>query len=91
MSHFTNGRNVTCVWLNGEGGEAAVQGIVLGEAHVNGIFDVPCCGAEPKAEEDAALSDECARNAAEDMTGDAEGHGKRMEECKIGKRTRSVE
>ncbi len=55
---------------------------------MNGIFDVPCYGAEPEAEEDAALS-ECARNAAEDMTGDAEGHGKRMEECKIGKRTRS--
>lgn len=46
MSHFTDGRNVTCVWLNGEGGEAAVQGIVLGEAHVNGIFDVPCCVVE---------------------------------------------
>ena len=84
MSHFTDGRNVTWVWLNGEGGEAAVQGIVLAEAHVNGIFDVSGCGAEPKAEEDAALSDECARNAAEDMTGDAEGHGKRIAELGFG-------
>ncbi len=84
MSHFTDGRNVTWLWLNGEGCEAAVQGIVLAEAHVNGIFDVPCCGAEPEAEEDAALSDECARNAAEDMTGDAEGHGKRIAELGFG-------
>ena len=91
MSHFTNVENVTWVKLNGEGCEVQVEGMVLIEVHVYGIFDVPCCGAEPKAEEDAALSDECARNAAEDMTGDAEGHGKRMEECKIGKRTRSVE
>lgn len=84
MSHFTDGKNVTWVWLNGDGCEARVERMVLIEVHMYGIFDVPGCGAELEAEEKAALSGVCARDATEDMTGSAEGHGECVAELGFG-------